>query len=126
MRNSLLIFLGGGLGSVLRYWTVLAAQRVWPAAIFPYGVLMANLLGSFILGFLFAVPAMRSRDASLWLFAATGVLGGYTTFSTLANDSWQLLLNNHPGIALLNAAGSIIAGIAAAAFGWQVARMLFS
>ena len=56
---------------------------------------------------------MKSRDASLWLFAATGVLGGYTTFSTLANDSWQLLLNNHPGIALLNAAGSIIAGIAA-------------
>jgi len=124
MRNVFLIFLGGGIGSVLRHGTVLAAQRLWPAALFPHGVLIANLLGSLVLGFLFALPVVRAREG-LWLFAATGVLGGYTTFSTLANDSWQLLLNQHPGLALLNAAGSVIAGIAAAALGWQMARMLF-
>lgn len=126
MRNIFLIFIGGGLGSVLRYWTTVAAQRAWPAALFPYGVLIANLLGSFILGFLFALPVMKSRDSGLWLFAATGLLGGYTTFSTLANDSWQLMLNHHPMLALLNAAGSIIAGIFAAALGWKVAHLLFS
>jgi CrcB protein len=126
MRNIFLIFIGGGLGSVLRYWTTVAAQRAWPTAIFPYGVLIANLLGSFILGFLFALPVMKSRDSGLWLFAATGLLGGYTTFSTLANDSWQLMLNHHPMLALLNAAGSIIAGIFAAALGWKLAHLLFS
>lgn len=125
MRNTLLIFLGGGLGSVLRCWTVLAAQRVWPAAVFPHGVLIANLIGSFILGFLFSLPVMRSRDSGLWLFATTGVLGGYTTFSTLANDSWQLLLQQHPMLALLNAVGSITLGIIAAALGWLLARILF-
>lgn len=126
MRNAFLIFLGGGLGSVLRYLTVLGAARLWPGAQFPYGVLIANLAGSFVLGFLFAVPAMKARDAGLWLFSATGVLGGYTTFSTLANDSWQLLLNNHPWLAALNAAGSVTAGILAAALGWQVARWFFA
>ncbi|HCN28390.1 MAG TPA: fluoride efflux transporter CrcB [Verrucomicrobiales bacterium] len=125
MRNTLLIFLGGGLGSVLRFWTVLAAQRCWPGAVFPAGVLVANLLGSFILGFLFAWPAMRARDAGAWFFCATGVLGGYTTFSTLAGDSLQLLLNNHPLPALLNAFGSITAGLLAAALGWQTARFVF-
>lgn len=125
MRNTLLVFLGGGLGSVLRYWTVLAAQRCWPAGVFPFGVLAANLAGSFLLGFLFAWPAMKARDAGVWLFFATGALGGYTTFSTLANDSFQLLLNNHPAAALLNAFGSIALGLLAAGLGWQAARWLF-
>lgn len=126
MKLSLLVFLGGGLGSVLRYWTVLAAQRLWPESTFPKGVLIANLLGSFIIGFLFAWPAMKARDAAPWLFCATGVLGGYTTFSTLANDTFQLWLNNHPALALLNVCGSMVAGVLAAALGWKLAQMLFS
>ena len=62
----------------------------------------------------------------MWFFCATGVLGGYTTFSTLANDSFQLWLNQQPLLALANAAGSLVFGMAAAAAGWQVARMVFS
>lgn len=126
MRYVILVFIGGGLGSVLRYWTILAAQRWFPLGIFPVGVFIANMLGSFVLGFLFALPAMKAKDAGPWLFGATGVLGGYTTFSTLANDSFQLLLNQHPLLMAVNAAGSVIAGITAAALGWQAARTLFS
>ncbi|HYF35796.1 MAG TPA: fluoride efflux transporter CrcB [Prosthecobacter sp.] len=126
MRYALLVFLGGGLGSVLRYWTILAVQRWFPLAKFPLGVLVANLAGSFLLGFLFAVPAMKAKDAGVWLFSATGVLGGYTTFSTLANDSLHLLLNEQPLLMLINAVGSLLAGIVAAACGWQAARVLFS
>jgi len=122
MREAFFVFLGGGIGSVLRYWTILAVHRWLPAGVFPLGVFTANVLGSFTLGFLFALPIMRSRDHLAWLFMATGVLGGYTTFSTLANDSWQLLLGNQPWVALLNTAGSIIAGTAAAALGWGLAR----
>ena len=118
MKNILLIFLGGGLGSVLRYGTVIGMARLLPKAVFPWGVLAANILGSFILGFLFALPAMKDKGSGPWLFAATGVLGGYTTFSTLANDSWLLMLNQHSWLALLNAIGSILLGITAAAVGW--------
>ncbi|MES2597759.1 MAG: fluoride efflux transporter CrcB [Verrucomicrobiota bacterium] len=126
MKLSLLVFLGGGLGSILRYWTVLAAQRLWPDGTFPRGVLIANVLGSFIIGFLFAWPVMKAKDAAPWLFAATGVLGGYTTFSSLANDSLQLWINQHPTLALLNALGSMAAGILAAALGWKLSQCLFS
>lgn len=118
MRNVLLVFLGGGIGSVLRYFTLLGAARLWPKAVFPWGVFAANILGSFALGFLFALPAMKEKGSGPWLFAATGVLGGYTTFSTFANDSWLLLVDHHSWLALLNALGSVVLGISAAALGW--------
>lgn len=118
MHNVLLVFLGGGIGSVLRYLTVISAARLLPKAVFPWGVFAANITGSFILGFLFALPVMKEKSSGPWLFAATGVLGGYTTFSTLSNDSWLLLLNQHSWLALLNAFGSILLGITAAALGW--------
>ncbi|MBN8421641.1 MAG: CrcB family protein [Verrucomicrobia bacterium] len=118
MKNLLFIFLGGGLGSVLRYGTVIGMARLLPKSVFPWGVFTANILGSFILGFLFALPAMKDKGSGPWLFAATGALGGYTTFSTLANDSWLLLLNQHSWLALLNALGSILLGMSAAALGW--------
>lgn len=118
MRNVLLVFLGGGLGSVLRYLTVIGMARLYPRMVFPWGVLAANIAGSFVLGFLFALPAMKEKGSGTWLFAATGVLGGYTTFSTLSNDSWLLLVNQHSWLALLNACGSIVLGVTAAALGW--------
>jgi CrcB protein len=118
MRNLLFVFLGGGIGSVLRYVTVLGVARFLPKSAFPWGVLAANLLGSFLLGFLFALPAMKDKGSGPWLFAATGVLGGYTTFSTFMNDSWLLMINQHSWLALLNAVGSVVLGITAAALGW--------
>jgi CrcB protein len=118
MKNLLLVFLGGGIGSVLRYGTIIGMARLLPKTVFPWGVLTANVLGSFILGFLFALPTMKEKGSGPWLFAATGVLGGYTTFSTLSNDSWLLLLNQHSWLALFNAIGSIVLGITAAALGW--------
>ncbi len=124
MKNILLVFLGGGIGSVLRYGTVIGMARLLPKAIFPWGVLAANILGSFILGFLFALPAMKEKGSGPWLFAATGVLGGYTTFSTLSNDSWLLLLNQHSWLALINAIGSVLLGITAAAIGWWAGSKL--
>ncbi|MCB1276637.1 CrcB family protein [Prosthecobacter sp.] len=118
MKNLLFVFLGGGVGSVLRYGTVIGMARLLPKSVFPWGVFVSNILGSFVLGFLFALPVMKEKSSGTWLFAATGMLGGYTTFSTLSNDSWLLLLNQHSWLAVINAIGSIILGITAAALGW--------
>lgn len=120
MKVVFLVFLGGGIGSVLRYLTVLAAAR-WSAT-FPWSIFAANLLGAFILGFLFGLPAMKMRDSGVWFFAATGVLGGYTTFSTLANDSWVLFMNGRVLASMLNLFGSAALGIVCAALGYQVSK----
>lgn len=124
MRNVVIIFIGGGLGSVLRYGTVVGMARLTGPGVFPWSIFAANLLGSFILGFLFGLPSMKTRDSSAWFFCATGVLGGYTTFSTLSNDSFILWQNHHGWMALANSVGSSLLGIAAAALGWKIASSL--
>lgn len=122
MRNVLFVFLGGGLGSACRYLTILCVARLLPRSAFPWGVFAANILGSFILGLLFSLPLMRERSPGAWLFLGTGFLGGYTTFSTLANDSWIQFSGDHPWIALANAFGSLASGFIAAGLGWQLGR----
>lgn len=124
MRNVILVFLGGGLGSALRYGTVVGMARFTGPGVFPWSIFAANLLGSFILGFLFGLPSMKTRDSATWFFCATGILGGYTTFSTLSNDSFILLQNNHGWMAIANSVGSSLLGIAAAALGWKLATSL--
>ncbi|MBL9132050.1 MAG: fluoride efflux transporter CrcB [Verrucomicrobiaceae bacterium] len=122
MRGVLLVFLGGGLGSVARHLTVLGMERLMPRAEFPWGVFVANMAGSFVLGFLCVLPVMKSANQDLWLLAATGFLGGYTTFSTLANNSWLLLQGGGVAMGLLNAFGSMASGIVCAAAGWYCGR----
>lgn len=122
MRNVLFVFLGGGLGSVCRYLTILGVARFLPRSAFPWGVFAANILGSFLIGLLFAMPLMRDKSAGVWLFVGTGFLGGYTTFSTFANDTWIQFSSAHPWLALANALGSIASGFVAAGLGWQLGR----
>lgn len=126
MKNALFVFVGGGIGSVLRYATVLGVTWLTGPTKFPWSIFVANLAGSFTLGFLFGLPAMKARESAAWLFATTGVLGGYTTFSTLSNDSWILLQNHHGWMSLANSVGSSLLGIAAAAVGWRLASGLAS
>jgi fluoride exporter len=120
MTSYLLVFLGGGVGAVLRYATVLVLAP-WNRA-FPWAILLANGLGSFLLGFLAALPGL-SRQHPLWLLLATGVLGGYTTFSTFSNDTWELLQRGQILGAVGNALGSLLIGIGAAAVGWKLASL---
>jgi CrcB protein len=125
MKALLLVFLGGGIGSVLRQMTVLGMARAGITKDLPWSILAANLLGSFLLGLLAGMPAVQ-RGGAVWFFAATGVLGGYTTFSTLSNDSFELLASGRTGAAMLNLFGSAVLGIACAALGFQTARTFCS
>ncbi|MBE7496591.1 MAG: fluoride efflux transporter CrcB [Verrucomicrobiaceae bacterium] len=124
MRSLFLVFLGGGIGSVMRHLTVLGVARLLPRAEFPWGVFVANIAGSFILGFLCVLPVMKAANQDAWLLAATGFLGGYTTFSTLANNSWLLFENGSVWLAVMNAFGSVLTGVVAAALGWHCGRVV--
>ncbi len=117
---------GGALGAVCRYLTVLGTARLLGAG-FPYGTLMVNVVGCFAMGALFVVVAgsggVLSRAGPLVL---TGFLGGYTTFSAFSLDFWQLLNSGRAGAAVLYAAGSACASIAALLIGIMLARQVLS
>lgn len=90
-KSLLLVGAGSFLGGVLRYGVSLLLQR-WSSAGFPWGTLVVNLLGSFLIGCLFAYFSRHSSLSSpFYLLLVTGFCGGFTTFSTFAHEGLQLL-----------------------------------
>lgn len=82
-----IVFLGAGLGGAARHGTNLLAARLFGTG-FPFGTLAANLIGSFLMAVIMEFFALRSDLAlNARLFLTTGVLGGYTTFSTFTLDA---------------------------------------
>ena len=116
-RFVLWAFLGGCLGTAAREALVLAV----PAATgVPWAVLGINLLGAFLLGLLLSALTVRGPETPLRrdirIFAGTGILGGFTTYSALATDT-ALLLERQPLAGLAYALGTVVAGVALAALG---------
>ncbi|KTR06183.1 camphor resistance protein CrcB [Aureimonas ureilytica] len=124
--NWLLVALGGGLGSVLRYGAGLAAAR-WLGTAFPFGTLFVNVTGSFAMGVLVEFLARRygGADANLRLLLATGVLGGYTTFSSFSLDFATLAERGELATAFVYLAVTILAGLGALFAGLALARQVF-
>jgi fluoride exporter len=107
------VFLGAGLGGVLRY----GVNSIFaPVATFPWGTLFVNVMGGFAMGALSAWFMMRDTpetDTMLRLFLATGVLGGFTTFSAFSLDAVVLWQRGETGIAILYVLASVILSILA-------------
>jgi CrcB protein len=119
-----LVALGGAVGSVTRYlvdgWVL---DRTGTA--FPYGTLVINLSGSFVLGLLAALTMDRALlPAEIRGPLMIGFLGAYTTFSTLMLESWRLLEGGQAVLALVNAAGSVALGLVAVGAGLLLGRAL--
>ena len=117
MRQILLVGLGGGIGSMLRYGAALMLRsRSFPAA-----TLLVNLTGCFIIGIVFAASLKNEAINENWkLFLATGICGGFTTFSAFSLENMQLLQSGKTGIAMLYILLSLVLGIAAAFAGYQL------
>jgi CrcB protein len=97
----LIVFVGGGIGAALRHGFNLAFARLFGTA-FPYATLFENVSGSIAMGVLVALFAFRSGIPHHWqLFLTTGILGGYTTFSTFSLDVAVLYERGEIGLAAL-------------------------
>jgi CrcB protein len=124
LEKFLIISAGAVLGANTRYWLGDWAARRWGSG-FPYGTLLINLSGSFLLGLFMTLALNRLMLDPRWrLLIAVGFLGAYTTFSTYTYESISLLLNGQWGLGLLNLIGSAILGALAVGLGITLGRLL--
>lgn len=125
MINVLLIFLGAGLGGVLRYW-VSSAIYAFSSKQFPYGTLIVNVSGSLLMGILFVLIMDRFNGFAPQLrsLLLIGLLGGYTTFSSFSIETVNLIENGQWLSASMNVLFSTILCIFAAWIGVIGARSL--
>ena len=106
------VALGAAVGAPLRYLADRALRRLAPGP-FPWGTLLVNVVGSFVLG---AVSASASAPAVAAL-VGVGFCGALTTYSTFAYETFALAERRAVAVAAVNVAGSVVVGVAAAAAG---------
>jgi CrcB protein len=124
MDKYLLVGIGAFLGACARFWLADWAAQKWGAG-FPYGTLIVNVTGSFVLGLFLAATTERVLVDPRWrLFIAIGIMGGYTTFSTYTYESVQLLLAGNWGAGLGNLLGNNLLGLTAAVLGVALGRQI--
>jgi CrcB protein len=118
----LIVFLGGGIGAAMRHGINLAVARMLGTA-FPYGTLLINVSGSFIMGLVAAYFAFTGDASQHWrLFLTTGILGGYTTFSAFSLDAALLYERGEMGLAALYVIASVVISIAGLFAGLALVR----
>lgn len=124
MQKYLLIALGGGLGSMLRFW-VGSTVGGRMGLRFPYGTLVVNITACVILGFLLTWFGERAEVSPAWRYlVAVGFVGAYSTFSTYEWETLSTLRSGAFALASLYAVGSMVAGFAATWCGQALAEWL--
>lgn len=116
--------LAGGVGAGLRYVVDVLVVGPRPGR-FPLGVFLVNISGSFILGVLTGLGSQIVASDASWIIGV-GVLGGYTTFSTVSVESALLLRSGQARRGWLNAVGTLVVGVSAAAAGLALGGLLSS
>jgi CrcB protein len=125
MLSILLVGAGGFVGSVLRYAFSGWVHRVLDNPWFPYGTLAVNVIGSLMIGFLAGLADHRSLfSAEARVFLFIGLLGGFTTFSSLTIETFSLARSGQFLGALTNVAAQIVLGLLAVWLGSLLARLV--
>ena len=119
-QSILQVALGGAIGSSLRYLSNVGAMR-WIGPGFPWATLFVNILGSFVMGVI--VEDLAQRGGQTYApFLMTGILGGFTTFSTFSLEVALLHSRGETAMAALYAAGSVALGVGALYLGMASVR----
>jgi CrcB protein len=124
MIQYLIVFIGAGIGGAMRHGVNLAAAALLGSG-FGYGTLTVNVVGSLAMGALAAFLAFQGEMAQPWrLFLATGVLGGFTTFSAFSLDAALLFERGQLALAAIYVLASVIGSIAALFAGLALVRQI--
>jgi len=124
LTRTLLVALGGLLGSVARYWLSEVVQQS-SGGEFPLGTLAVNILGSFVVGLIMALSLERGMmQANVRILLATGLCGGFTTMSTFSYETVALMRDGETMLALSNIAATMGSCLAAAWVGQTVGRVV--
>ena len=103
----LLIFLGGGLGSLARYSVTLGVKQ-FSEGIFPWATLISNVLSCLIIGIALSVFSQKMQDTNLKAFVMIGFCGGFSTFSTFSAETVRIFRDGNTLLGIANIAVSII------------------
>lgn len=116
------IGIGGAIGSILRYLISQALQG--STGLFPLGTMTVNVIGSLVLGALFAMQDISAETfkQSMWLFLTVGICGGFTTFSTFGLEAYLLWKEKHVVEAMLYMLSSMIVAPASIASGYAIMK----
>jgi CrcB protein len=118
----LIVFIGAGIGGALRHGVNVGATKLFGFG-FPFGTFIVNVVGSFAMGLLAGFFAYRAGiPQHVRLFLTTGILGGFTTFSSFSLDAALLVERHSLGLAAGYMVGTVAAGVAALFFGLAVFR----
>lgn len=118
----LITFLGAGIGGAARHGMNVLVTR-WLGYGFPFGTLFVNIIGSFLMGILAGYFAYRTGiPQHLRLFLTTGLLGGFTTFSTFSLDTALLIERHNYSLAMAYVAGSVLVSLTAVFLGIALFR----
>jgi CrcB protein len=112
IKEILLVGLGGGIGSILRYFSAVYSNKICHA-VFPAGTFFVNIFGCFMIGLLIGFIEHRQMlDENYRLLFVTGFCGGFTTFSAFSAESLRLFESGHILLGILYVAASVLIGIA--------------
>jgi len=120
------VAIGGAVGSMARFWLA-NAMAVWTGAEFPWGTLVINILGSFVISFFGSLTGSFPRFAVPYearIFVTVGLCGGFTTFSSFSLQTVELFRTGQPGRAAVYIAVSVILCLAACIFGFFSAAII--
>ncbi|NOY94863.1 MAG: fluoride efflux transporter CrcB [Chlorobi bacterium] len=124
LRTILIVGTGGFTGSVLRYLVQVLVEK-WQDSTFPLGTFIVNILGSLIIGAVFALAEKGDiLNPELRIFMTVGFCGGFTTFSAFAYNNLNMLKDNSIYYLLLNIGGSLTLGILAVYLGIILIRVI--
>jgi fluoride exporter len=129
VSSVLLVFLGGGVGSVLRHLAGIQAARSFGAFTaaegWPWGTFAVNVIGCCVIGLMFRVlPVPADGPADARLLVMTGMLGGFTTFSAFSLETAQLWMRGETQGALLYVAASLLFCLAGVALGLAIGKAI--